>query len=406
MLLGKEEQSKKIVIYGAGIIARAAIIALNVEYENSIIIEACVVSNKSNNVGSVEGVPVFSFSEYRDNIRDQLVVVAVRDMFRPDVIRTIVDGGIDAYKVLGMSECIDALERKWVSTSGSHGALFREHLNRSELSDEEYLMFLSKQLKEDTLIFEVNFANHCNLNCQCCNHFSPLSDISFIDKEQYRRDLRRLNELFGERIGRVMLLGGEPLLNQDICELLRMTRENLSSASLFLFTNGTLLPKMTEEFWNVCREYGIGIQVTRYPIDFNYDYWFEYAQAVGVEMSDENPEPIKTTYRLPFKKSGGLDAYRNYIKCFHANQCIVLRDSRLYTCPMAAWSDILNNHFGTEFPEPEGCSVDIYKVEDPDVIMRFLRHPVKMCEYCDIYNYEYNIPWAISKKEAGEWLEG
>ena len=37
---------------------------------------------------------------------------------------------------------------------------------------------------------EVNLADHCNLNCQCCDHFSPIASETFLDFDQYVCDIK------------------------------------------------------------------------------------------------------------------------------------------------------------------------------------------------------------------------
>jgi hypothetical protein len=32
---------------------------------------------------------------------------------------------------------------------------------------------------------EMHIVNHCNLNCNCCNHFSPLADPWYISLEDF-----------------------------------------------------------------------------------------------------------------------------------------------------------------------------------------------------------------------------
>lgn len=400
MLLNEKERQQKLIIYGAGTISKAFILALEEEYGlKNINLVGCMVSQISVNVSDVDGVRVYQIDDLAKDNSDACVLLAVREMYVDDIVMNLKKYNFTNFRMITFSDCIQSLETKWKRSSGKRAEIFVEHLCRDELTDEEYIMFLSKQLKNDKLSFEVNFADHCNLNCQCCNHFSPLAKEQYINKEQYKKDLKRLQELFGERIGRVMLLGGEPLLNQDIVSLLYLSRQYLPTAALHIFTNGLHFPQMTEKFWRACRENNINIKVTEYPIKFDYKYWFDFARQHGVDIANENPEAIKTTYRLPFVEKGGLDPYKNYIKCYHANQCIVLREGRLYTCPIAAWNSYLNEYFDKQFPELEQNSIDIHKATDAETIMEFLKNPIKMCEFCDIYNYEYNIPWHVSRKD-------
>ena len=57
----------------------------------------------------------------------------------------------------------------------------------------------------DEFYLEVNLADHCNLNCQCCDHFSPIAKKTFLDFEQYVRDIHRISELSGGKIGLMKL---------------------------------------------------------------------------------------------------------------------------------------------------------------------------------------------------------
>ena len=49
----------------------------------------------------------------------------------------------------------------------------------------------------ENFYLEVNLADHCNLSCQCCDHFSPLATETFYDFEQYKKDIQRLAKLSG-----------------------------------------------------------------------------------------------------------------------------------------------------------------------------------------------------------------
>ena len=130
-----------------------------------------------------------------------------------------------------------------------------------------------------------------------------------------------------------------------------------------------------------------------------------FAKDKCIDITDENPEPIKTTYRLPMKEQGGLNKYKNYSMCYHANHCIVLREGRLYTCPISAWIDLLNKRFNKRFPSKEKNSISIYDADNKNAIDCFLKQPIDLCCYCDIEKYQYNLRWKLSRKTEEEWIE-
>lgn len=113
---------------------------------------------------------------------------------------------------------------------------------------------LAPRRPEDTII-EVNLADHCNLNCQMCDHFSQIAKAKFIDIDVFERDISRLAELTERRLEFLYLLGGEPLLNPQIAALCKVARTHLPDTSIQIFTNGLLLlDDSMQEFYAACRE--------------------------------------------------------------------------------------------------------------------------------------------------------
>ena len=401
-----KNRKDKIYIFGAGIVAKVVIDIVRLELgDNSHLLNGCIVTNPQVNPPDLDGIEVVGLNTLSEEQKKACIIIATREKYHEDIEKELISLGCYNYKKIRIADCIDYMEKVWAAQIGDCREPFLEQLKSNPVKDEEYLLFLGKQTKKKELTIEVNISDHCNLNCQSCNHFSPIARPHFIDETLLYRDLKRIHTLFGDRINRIMLLGGEPLLNPNIVSIMNKTREIMKNIRIYIFTNGILFPQMGREFWETCKRNNIGIKVTRYPINVDYDYWFEHAKSIGVVMVDENPEPIKTTYRLPIREKGNLNAYYNYIRCYHANYCCVLREGRIYTCPISAWIDHLNAFYDKKFPETVENSISIYKVSDADTILRFLRQPVKMCEYCDVSKYEYNLPCHTSKKALTEWVE-
>lgn len=136
-------------------------------------------------------------------------------------------------------------------------------------------------LPNTKLRFEVHLTEHCNLNCKGCDNYSPLAEKEFLDIEEFKRDCGRLSELFKGKIEELSLLGGEPLLHPQIADFLEISRKNFPIGEIRIITNGLLLPKMNEKFWENCRKYDIVISPTRYPINFDYEGVEEMAYSGG-----------------------------------------------------------------------------------------------------------------------------
>ena len=119
--------------------------------------------------------------------------------------------------------------------------------------------------------FEIHLTDHCNLNCQMCDHFSPLAEEYYLDLQDFQKQMERLSFLFHNEAQFIRLLGGEPLLHPDVVSFFPITRACFPETDIKLYTNGLLLPAQTDAFWEACTKYNIIIVITKYPVKFDYD---------------------------------------------------------------------------------------------------------------------------------------
>lgn len=267
---------------------------------------------------------------------------------------------------------------------------------------------LAPRRPEDTII-EVNLADHCNLNCQMCDHFSQIAKAKFIDIVEFERDISRLAELTERHLGFLYLLGGEPLLNPQIASLCKVARAHLPDTSIQIFTNGLLLlDESMQEFYAACREYDISIEVTHYPIRLNYDAIKEKARLENVKLnffiyaSDKEVKGEKLSVKSPLN-SADADEVWAVVECYQMNKCAVLRNGRLYMCPLSAYIHHFNGYFGKNFKIDSSDSLDIHQAEGFTVLSEFLSRPVPFCRYCQIGKREL-FPWKPSNREINEYI--
>ncbi|MCR5546821.1 MAG: hypothetical protein K6F30_10150 [Lachnospiraceae bacterium] len=402
----RSEIGKRVLIYGAGRIARASIIAFREIYEDfDECVIGCAVTYFNNNPNYLEGISVREINQYLSDTEVEVWIAAMQGYIE-QIESELRVRGFSHFKRIELQELVVTLENKWIDLAPERSRRFLNCGGKNKLTVEEYVSFLSRQLKTHTLNFEVNLADHCNLNCQCCNHFSPIAAKEFLDVNQYQKDMERMAYLYGDNRGKMMLLGGEPLLHPEVEKVIMITRNCFPNLEISLVTNGLLLPKMEKSFWKVMSENEIGLSVTKYPVAFDYDYWEKEAQQNGVSWSyGVLNEVCKTTYHFPIKDNPEFDPYSTYMKCAHANQCVALYKGRLYTCPQAAYVFYYNEFFGKDIPCKEEVSIDIYQASSYEEIETFLKEPNKMCSHCGIYSYTYNIPWARSKRQNWEWSD-
>jgi hypothetical protein len=258
------------------------------------------------------------------------------------------------------------------------------------------------------LRFETDVVGHCNLNCKSCHHFSPLADQYFVKTEIFEKDFARLSQLAGRHNENIDIMGGEPLLHPEISTLLEIARKYFDGP-INIVTNGLVLEKMNEIFWESCRKNNIRIIVTSYPIKINVKQIKKLAKKHSVALKIRSLLMNKHSWcRLPFDLNGRQCIMENRKLCLTVNTCIFLKDGRLSTCCLPLVADRFNNYFckntETSLEATDDDSNDIYKAKDIKEIYEFLSKPIPFCRYCRIKSWEIGIEWGVSKKEITEWI--
>jgi MoaA/NifB/PqqE/SkfB family radical SAM enzyme len=274
-----------------------------------------------------------------------------------------------------------------------------------------YRLIYFRARKEISAI-EFHLAEHCNLNCAGCDHFSSLAEEEYADVTVVEKDMTRLSALTNGYIKKICLIGGEPLLNKNITEIFYITRKNFMfpvskdandrGTRIVLFTNGILLSKQPDKFWQSCKDNKIDILITRYPIKIDTETITKMCSEYGINLS--NPPGIRDDemYRCVVSLDGKGDVKSNWKYCMH-NYWTFLRNGRIYPCPFYANIHHFNRRFNLNLPVTDKDFIDIHKVKDMTEILRFLSKPIPACRYCDIGAYTYGHAWGISKKEISEW---
>jgi MoaA/NifB/PqqE/SkfB family radical SAM enzyme len=259
---------------------------------------------------------------------------------------------------------------------------------------------------KDLLRFEVHIAEHCNLNCRGCEHFSSIANESYLSIDIFERDCKRLFELTNGNISRIELLGGEPLLHPKLVEILSISRKYFKSSDINILTNGMLLLSQPDEFWINCKQNRINLFITKYPIKLKYDAIDQLARKHGIDLHyfGGTDKSIKQMYCVPIDLTGTQNNKDSFKKCFRSNTCIQLQDGKLFTCQIIPYIKHFNKYFNQNLEITENDYIDIYKAKNIEEILHFLSTPIPFCRYCNVNKTVYGIEWGISKKEISEWV--
>ena len=251
---------------------------------------------------------------------------------------------------------------------------------------------------------EAHVCDHCNLNCKACNHFAPfIRERSVTDPAAFDRDLRELGRLFSN-IGKLNLMGGEPLLEPELCqEMVRLGRGRFPDAELYLTTNASRISRMSPAFWDCLRENRVIIQITVYPpLQRDVPAWERILRGEGIPylLYRDGARFAKYLLAVP----AGDAAYNNEV-CTSGG-CHFLYDGRISKCPDALLHGWMLRSQGRDAEETRiRNSIRLADARDGWDLLKALDQPCELCSYCDFSRAEV-VPWGASgaAPDPADWL--
>ena len=225
---------------------------------------------------------------------------------------------------------------------------------------------------------EFHIADHCNMNCKYCEHYSGLVQTpKFTNLERFTRDLEQLHK-FIDDIGMIRILGGEPLLNPEVDEYVKLCRRLYPLTKIFVVTNAILLPKMPDKFFDTLRENNASIHISFYP-----------------PMKSKMPEIKNLLERKnvlfnigglaeEFTIKQTINQHNNgreiFLQCFQAH-CHNIYEGKIAACFLPFTTKYFNEYYGKNLPE-DGA-LDLYEDSlTTEKLKRFLLTPFERCRYC------------------------
>jgi hypothetical protein len=247
-------------------------------------------------------------------------------------------------------------------------------------------------------ILEAHLVDHCNLNCNGCSHFAPLVQAEvFLDAEIFLRDLKRMSEIYQD-IYEIRLMGGEPLLHPKIIDFIKFSRQTYPQTNISISTNGMLLTKMPEHFWQACVENKAFIKITNYPIKLDLEKIVQIGKLHQVRI--KIPKRITEFFQF-INIKGDSDPRKSFRTCRAMYTTPFIRDGKLYSCSFAPHVHLFNDYFKQEIPVSENDSINIFEDVNSDEINKFLANPIPLCSWCKTQR-PYS-KWDRSRHEINEW---
>jgi hypothetical protein len=203
----------------------------------------------------------------------------------------------------------------------------------------------------------------------------------------------------GGIIPEIHILGGEPLLHPKLIELVVIARLYFPYAKLKIVTNGILILKQKDDFFECCQQNNVDIVISHYPIPLDIKSIRKKIKNYKIKL--RYYRGVLPWFKMELDLTGGYNVEQNFRKCVAALQCVELRDGKIATCQYILKMGYFKDYFQKDLEVHETDFIDIYKARDIDEILEFISKPVPFCRYCTLKYLP--VKWGPSKKDISEW---
>lgn len=259
-----------------------------------------------------------------------------------------------------------------------------------------------RDLRRMPLRLEFVVTDYCNLNCKGCTHYSPLAEKEFADFDRMVMSMEKLGRIGGDKVAQAYLIGGETLLYPRLVEAMEALRRHFPTQQLFVFTNGLLLPRMSDDFWATARRLDITIALTIYPIKFDYDAALKLCRERGVRVDVFGDRSADNSFwRFALDPTKSQNRRLAHFKCYNRG-CVSIIGNLIYPCSISACVSHLNKAAGTDFRHESADRLVVDDITDISQVKRLRDNPVPFCGYC--VNPPSATIYAPSRRLASEWV--
>jgi len=249
---------------------------------------------------------------------------------------------------------------------------------------------------------EIEISNICNLNCKGCSEFSNLvCEVNQVDHNAFRRDLERIKYFFWG-VGKIRLLGGEPLKNPDFIKFIKTAREIYPDSDLRLVTNGLLIPVLKNNDLEEIKKLNCSFDVSNYPPTKRILKTIKNRlNQSGIVYHISTPVRFFFKLFLPEPLESPDESYKN---CLFTH-CHSLGGGYLSACSHQFWAYRLNTVFDLNYPVEE--KIDIYRTSYSGwELDEIFKKPLDFCRYCPKGMVPYRWKSGVTKEKARpeDWI--
>ncbi len=235
---------------------------------------------------------------------------------------------------------------------------------------------------------QISLTERCTLRCKNCAHTCPYTDKNNKLDLTIDEAMNSIDSFFGtfDYVNRFTLLGGEPLLYKNICEVTQYLGEKYRSRinDCFITTNATIIPN--EQLLNICKNYNIGFEISDYRVAVpairnRVNEFIECLEKETIKYRVLNDDWIDLGFL--YINNTNKEAERIFDLC--KAPCHEVRLNRYYTCILArcASENIYANE-GNEYYIEIGSKDEVTRKIAFEFIQGYCQEGyLKMCKHCN-----------------------
>lgn len=229
------------------------------------------------------------------------------------------------------------------------------------------------------IMIEIHLVNHCNLNCNSCNHFSPLAKPWFITKESLQNSLQLIKDNI-PNVKNLILLGGEPTLHPELLTLCRLTKEMMPEIEISVMSNGKNLTQVLKDSAEY-EQLGIHFAICDYPTHTNHD---QVQELIEKGIGDYVNTRILMSSSLVNSINTLEDPILNFYNCsHHMLPCFTVEEDKLFVCPFASHSKHYFQKCKEQYPITKYDYLNIADIQgNIELLQDFIFTPKPICAYC------------------------
>ena len=246
----------------------------------------------------------------------------------------------------------------------------------------------------------------CNLNCKLCSHFAPLvRNCDFYDLEQFKKDIRKVAELFND-VDEIGLWGGETLLCPFLEEYVYEARKCFPYSRIVIGTNGLLLNKISDKLIEAIKTTNAMFAISLYPPTLNYiDDIKNFLDLHRISARYPGTTKIERFFRR-YDLKGKNDIEKSYKYC-ESKYCSTVLNGKIAACYFPLIANVFNEYYVEKLEKGFDTEMDVVDLHDEQLtrkkLIEYLRKPLQSCRYCGEVKLE---EWSVSRRETSveDWV--